>query len=156
MASWLHKCLSGVLLLYLAALVTAVTFLLPLAVVAEPPPYGQDPFEFAIAGLMVLVIWFVLLMVVLFSQEPGPTSDSKGELERLIQLKQAGRLLQRSQRVREMAAKTSHHRSSTQSPEPSLAPRLEANVSVKNPTLIAVPTELVPEIQALIARRGGT
>jgi hypothetical protein len=135
MPSWLHKLLSGLLVLEVAVLATVLALLLPLVWFAEPPPYGQDPFHSVIAGSMVLLIWVVLVIVVLLSQESGPDSDPKGELERLIQLKHTGRLLQRPWRVPQGSGIASP-------PE--------------NQTVMTVPAELVPEIQDLIARRSGT
>jgi hypothetical protein len=52
-------------------------------------------------------------------------------------------------RVRELAA---HHDRLTEDEQ---AAEIEAAVSAKDQTLMVVPTELVPEIQALIARRRG-
>jgi hypothetical protein len=52
-------------------------------------------------------------------------------------------------RIRELAAY--HDRQS----EAEQADEIEAAVSAKNQTLMVVPTALVPEIEALIARRRG-
>ena len=52
-------------------------------------------------------------------------------------------------RIRELAA---HHDRQTNEEQ---AAEIEAALSAKNQTLMVVPTELVPEIQALIARKPG-
>ena len=52
-------------------------------------------------------------------------------------------------RVRDLAA---HH---DQQSEEEQAAEIEAALSAKDQTLMVVPTELVPEIQALIARKRG-
>ncbi len=52
-------------------------------------------------------------------------------------------------RTRELAA---HHDQQTEEEQ---AAEIEAALSAKDHTLMVVPTELVPEIQALIARKRG-
>ena len=52
-------------------------------------------------------------------------------------------------RIRELAA---HH---DQQPEQEQVKEIEAALSAKGETVMLVPTKLVPEIQALIARKGG-
>ncbi len=52
-------------------------------------------------------------------------------------------------RIRDLAA---HHDRQT---EEERAAEIEAALSAKDQTVIVVPTELVPEIQALIARKRG-
>jgi hypothetical protein len=52
-------------------------------------------------------------------------------------------------RIRELAA---HHDQQTEAEQ---AAEIEAALSKKDQTLMVVPTELVPEIQALIARKRG-
>jgi len=52
-------------------------------------------------------------------------------------------------RIRELAA---HHDQQTEQEQ---AAEIEAALSAKDQTLMVVPTELVPEIQALIARKRG-
>jgi glutamate synthase domain-containing protein 3 len=53
------------------------------------------------------------------------------------------------QRIRELVA---HHDQQTDEDQ---AAEIEAALSGKNQTVMVVPTELVPEIQALIARKRG-
>lgn len=53
------------------------------------------------------------------------------------------------QRIRELAA---HHDQQTEEEQ---ATEIEAALSTKDQTVMVVPTDLVPEIQALIARRHG-
>jgi hypothetical protein len=48
-------------------------------------------------------------LAVLFSRDSGPKTDSKGELEQLLQQKSRGSLLYRTRRIRESAAKTSRY-----------------------------------------------
>jgi hypothetical protein len=52
-------------------------------------------------------------------------------------------------RIRELAA---HHDQQTEEEQ---AAEIEAALSTEDQTLMVVPTELVPEIQALIARKRG-
>ena len=52
-------------------------------------------------------------------------------------------------RIRELAT---HHDQQTEEEQ---AAEIEAALSAKDQTLMVVPTELVPEIQALIARKRG-
>ncbi len=55
-----------------------------------------------------------------------------------------------AKRIRELVA---HHDQQTEQEQ---AAEIEAALSAKDQTVMVVPTELVPEIQALIARKQGT
>jgi hypothetical protein len=63
----------------------------------------------AILGILFVIpgVLLILLYLVLTGPERGPFARARGELERLLSLKNQGTLSQRSRRIRENAARTS-------------------------------------------------
>lgn len=110
MRPWLRSLLVSSMLLCVAALMSAVAYLLlPLALFADLLSFTDDPVERAIGLLILPVVWLALVVMTILFQDSGPHRDPKGDLELLIQLKHRGTLLDRSQRVRESAARTSRY-----------------------------------------------
>jgi hypothetical protein len=95
------------MLFCVAALLSAVAYLLlPLALFADFLSFTDNPVERAIGLLLLPVVWLALVVMTILFQDSGPHRHPKGELELLIQLKHRGTLLDRSQRIRESAART--------------------------------------------------
>jgi hypothetical protein len=114
MRSRLHWFLSLGGLLLLAALLTIF-----MGVVSAPPLSGSlfhfwedaaEPLHVLLAPPLILL---ALVLLARFCRDSGPQLLSKGELDWLIQRKQQGALLHRSQRIRESAARVSRCSPST-------------------------------------------
>jgi hypothetical protein len=93
------------LLLLAGVLVTA-------GFIAGPSSWLSEPFshfwESGLLGALLLLplMQLTLALLALIAYDCGPYANSRGELERLVELKSRGSLLQRSLRIRESAVRT--------------------------------------------------
>jgi hypothetical protein len=95
------------LLLSLAVLVILASTFRALALSVLRFDRWEEVAEPLLAQLLLPLIMLAGVLVVLCGKDCGPYALSKGELDILLRRKQQGALLQRSQRIRESAARTS-------------------------------------------------